>query len=147
MPVVQFDCAYLPSVNEKGEQVRMRTILDTSMGYGTACVIDVKGGGDKYATSSAVSFLKEMEYTRFRCRTDLEPAIKAMVDAVIKCLSDDRVVEQILPEETIPESHASLGALEVGTIFCKDKFERCDSTSKIDLGQSLVLLINACRGL
>ena len=35
-----------------------------------------------------------------------------MVDAVIKCLSDDRVVEQILPEETVPESHASLGALE-----------------------------------
>ena len=51
-------------------------------------------------------------YTRFRCKTDPKPAIKAMVDAVIKCLSDDRVVEQILPEETIPESHASLGALE-----------------------------------
>ena len=38
----------------KGEQVRMRTILDTSTGYGTACVIDVKGGGDKNVTSSAV---------------------------------------------------------------------------------------------
>ena len=34
------------------------------------------------------------------------------MDAVFKCLSDDRAVEQILPEETIPESHASLGALE-----------------------------------
>ena len=112
MQVIQFDCAYLSSVNEKGEQVRMRTILDTSTGYGTACVIDVKGGGDKYAISSAVSFLKELGYTRFRCRTDPEPAIKAMVDSVIKCLSDDRVVEQVLPEETIPESHASLGALE-----------------------------------
>ena len=78
----------------------------------TACVIDVKGGGDKYVISSAVSFLKELVYTRFRCRTDPEPPIKAMVDAVIKCLSDDRAVEQILPEETIPESHASLGALE-----------------------------------
>ena len=41
-----------------------------------------------------------------------EPAIKAHVGAVIKCLSDDRAVEQVLPEETIPESHASLGALE-----------------------------------
>ena len=103
---------YLSSVNGKGEQVRMRTILDTSTGYGTACVIDVKGGRDKYAISSAVSFLKELGYTRFRCTTDPVPAIQAMVDAVIKCLSDDRVVEQILPEETIPESHASLGALE-----------------------------------
>ena len=112
MPVIQFDYAYLSSVNEKGEQVRMRTILDTSTGYGTACVIDVKGGGDKYAISSAVSFLKELGFTRFRCRTNPEPAIKAMVDAVVKCLSDDRVVEQIFPEETIPESHASLGALE-----------------------------------
>ena len=112
MPVIQFDYAYLSSVNEKGEQVRMRTILDTSTGYGTACVIDVKGGGDKYAISSAVSFLKELGYTRFRRRTDAEAAIKAMVDAVIKCLSNDCVVEQTLPEETIPESHASPGALE-----------------------------------
>ena len=112
MPVIQFHCAYLSSVNEKEEQVRMRTILDTSPGYGTACVIDVKGGGEKYVISSAVSFLKELGCTRFRCRTDLEPAIKAMVDAVIMCLSDDRAVEQILPEETIPESHASLGTLE-----------------------------------
>ena len=111
--VIQFDYAYLSSVNEKGEQVRMRTLQDTSTDYGTACVIDVKGGGDKYANSSALSFLKELGYTRFRCRTDPEPAIKAMVDAVIKCLSDDRFVEQILPEATICESHASLGALEV----------------------------------
>ena len=66
MLVIRFDYAYLSSVNEKGEQVRMRTILDTSTGYGTACVIDVKGGGDKYAISSAVSFLKELVYTRFR---------------------------------------------------------------------------------
>ena len=48
------------------------------------------------------------------------------MDVVIKCLSDDRAVEQILPEETIPESHASLGALG------KDTFERCDSTLKIN---------------
>ena len=111
MPLIHFDCAHLSSANEKGEEVRMRTILDTSTGYGTACVIDVKGGGDKYVISSAVSFLIALGYTRFRSRTDPEPAIKAM-DAVIKCLSDDRAVEQILPEETIPESHASLGALE-----------------------------------
>ena len=112
MPVMQFGYAYLSSINEKGEQVRMRTIMDTSTGYGTACAIDVKGGGDKYVISSAVSFLKELGYTRCRCTTDPEPAIKAMVGAVIKCLSDDRVVEQILPEQTIPESHASLAALE-----------------------------------
>ena len=112
MPVVQFDCAYVSSGDAEGQQVRTRTILDTSTGYGTACVVDVKGAGDKYAISSAVSFLKELRYTRFRCRTDPEPAIKAHVDAVIKCLADDRAVEQVLPEETIPESHASLGALE-----------------------------------
>ena len=35
-----------------------------------------------------------------------------MVAAVIKCLLDDGAVEQMLPEEIIPESHASLGALE-----------------------------------
>ena len=69
--------------------MRTRTILDTSKGYETACVIDMKSGGDKYAISSAVSFLEELGYTRFRCRTDPEPAIKAMVDAVIKCLSDE----------------------------------------------------------
>ena len=95
--------------------------------------------------SFAVSFLKELGYTRFRCRTDPEPAVKAMVDGVIKCLSDDRAVEQILPEETIPESHASLGALGgLAQSLAKNKFERCDSTSKIDLGQSSVLPISAC---
>ena len=111
MLVIQFDYAKLSSVNAKGEQVRMRTILDTTR-YGTACVIDVKRRRDKYAISSAVSFLNELGYTRFRCRTDPEPAIKAHVDAIIECLSDDRTTEQIMPEETIPESHASLGVLE-----------------------------------
>ena len=43
MPVIIFDYACWSSVNEKGEQVRMRAILDTSTGYGTACAIDVKG--------------------------------------------------------------------------------------------------------
>ena len=46
MPVIQFDYAYLSSVNSKGQQVRMRTTRDTSTGYATACVIDVKGGGE-----------------------------------------------------------------------------------------------------
>ena len=110
--LIQFDCAYLSSVIAKGEQVRMRTMLDASTGNDTAGVIDVKGGGDKYAISSAVSFLKEMGFTRFRCRTDPEPAIKAHVDAVIKCLSGDRTAEQILPGETNPESRAELGAFE-----------------------------------
>ena len=86
----------------------MRTILDTSTGYGTACVIHAKGGGDKYVISSAVSSLKELGYTRFRCRTDPEPAIKAMVDAVIKCLSDDRAVEQIFSRRD--NSRESCGA-------------------------------------
>ena len=36
MLVIQFDYSYLSSVNEKGEQVRMRTILDTGTGHGTA---------------------------------------------------------------------------------------------------------------
>ena len=144
MLVIQFDYAYVSSVNEKVEQVRIRTILDTSTGYGTACAIDVKGGGDKHVISSAVSFLKKLGYTRFRCRTDPEPAIKAMVDAVIKCLSDDRVVEQILPEATIPEIWVLWRA---GTISCKDNFVRCDSMSRIVLGQSSVLLISVRRGL
>ena len=36
MPVIQFDYAYLSSVKAKGEQVRMRTILDKSTGHGAA---------------------------------------------------------------------------------------------------------------
>ena len=134
MLVIQFDYANLSSVNEKGEQVRMRTILDTSTGYGTACVIDVKGG----AISSAVSFLKELGYTRF---------IKATVDAVIKCLSDDRAVEQILPEETIPESHASLGALEGWHNLLQGQIRALRLVVEDRFGQSSVLLISACRGL
>ena len=69
LPVIQFDYAYVSSGDARGQQVKMRTILDTSTGYGTACVIDVKSAGDKWAISSAVSFLKELGDTRFRCRT------------------------------------------------------------------------------
>ena len=47
LPVIQFDYAYVSSGDTRGQQVKMRTILDTSTGYGTACVIDVKGAGDK----------------------------------------------------------------------------------------------------
>ena len=96
LPVIQFDYAYVTSGDARGQQVRMRTILDTTTVYGTACVIDVKGAGDKYTISSALSFLKELGYTRFRCRTDPEPAIKTHVDTVIKCLADDSTVEQVL---------------------------------------------------
>ena len=97
------------SEDAEGQQVKTRTILDTSTRCDTACAIDEKGAGDKYATSSAVSFLKELGCTRFRCRTDPEPATKTHVDAVITCLADDRAVEQVLAEETIPESHVKSG--------------------------------------
>ena len=124
----------------------MRTVLDTSTGYGTARVIDVKSGRDKYAISSAVLFLKELRNTRFRCRTDPEPAIKAMVDAVIKCQMI-ALSGKSCQKRQFPRVMRVWALRRVGTIFCKDKFERCGSTSKIDLGQSLVLLISACRGL
>ena len=51
MSVFQLDYANLSSVNSTGEQVRMRTILDTSTGYRAACLLDVKGGGDKICDS------------------------------------------------------------------------------------------------
>ena len=148
MPVIQFDCAHLLSVNAKGEQVRMRTILDASTGYGTACVIDVKGGGDKHAISSAVSFLKEPGHTRFRCRTDPEPAIKAHVDAIIKCLSDDQHSRaNSAGRDNSGESCESGCFGGPAQSLARTKVELCDSTSKNDLGQLSVLLIVACRGL
>ena len=113
LPVIQFDYAYVSSGDARGEQVNLRTILDTNTGYGTACVIDVKGARDKYAISSAVSFFERNWSTHcFDAGQILSQRLKTHVDTVIKCLADDRVVEQVLPEETIPESHASLGALE-----------------------------------
>ena len=147
MRVIQFDYACLSSVNEKGEQVRMRTILDTSTGYGTGCVMDVKGGGDKYAISSAVSFLKEMGYTRFRCRTDPEPAIKAMVNSVIKCLSDDRVVEQNLARRN--NSRESCESGRSGGLAqspAKTNSSVATRRRKSIWVNRLVLLISACRG-
>ena len=110
MPVIQFNYAYLSSVNEKGEPGRMRTILDTSTGYGTACVIDVKGGGDKYA------FLKELGYTRFRCRTD--PSLRSRQ----WWMRSSSVCQTILAEETCPESRASLGTLEGMRLDVEDRF-------------------------
>ena len=70
-----------------------------------------------------------------------------MVDAVIKCLSHDRVVEQILPEETIPESYASLGALEGWHNLLQGQIRALRLGVEDRFGSIVVLLINACRGL
>ena len=147
MPVIQFDYAYLSSVNEKGEQVRMRTVLDTSTGYGTACVIDVKGGGDKYAISSAVSFLKELGTHDFDAGRI--PSLRSRQ----WWMRSSSVCQMIALSSKSCQRRQFPRVMRVwvlwrdGTIFCKDTFERCDSTSKIDLGQLSVLLISACRNL
>ena len=140
LPVIQFDYAYVSSGDARGQQVKMRTILDTSTGYGTACVIDVKGAGDKYATSSAVSFLKELGYTRFRCRTDPEPAIKSHVDTVIKCLANDSQRRQF------PRVTRVWVPWKDGMVFCRDKSEPCGWTLKRDLGWLLTLRISVYLG-
>ena len=92
--------------------------------------------------SSAVSFLKELGYTRFRCRTDREPAIKAMVDG-------HQVFDQSsksCQRRQIPKVMRVWVLGRADTIFCKDKkIERCNSSLKIDLGQSSVLPSSACR--
>ena len=67
--------------------------------------------------SSAVSFLKELGYTRFRCRTDREPAIKAMVDG-------HQVFDQSsksCQRRQIPKVMRVWVLWRAHTIFCKDK--------------------------
>ena len=142
MPVIQFDYACLSSVNEKGKQVVMRTILDTSTGYGTARVIDVKGGGDKYAISSAVSFLKELGYTRFRCRTDPERSRQRWIRSSSVCQMI-ALSSKSCQKRQFPRVMRVWALWRVGTTSCKDKFERCDSTSKIDFG-SIVGVPHQC---
>ena len=147
MLVIQFDCAYLLSVNEKGEQVGMRTILEMSTGHGTACVIEVKGGGDQYAISFAVAFLKELGCKRFQCRT--VPRLRSR-QWWTRSLSVCQMIarsSKSCQRRQFPRVMRVWVLWRDGTIFCKDKFERCDSTSKIHLGQTLVFLISACRGL
>ena len=125
----------------------MHTILETSKGYSTACVIDVKGGGDKSVNSSAVSFLKELVYTRIRSRTDPEPAIKApWMRSSSVCLMTAQSSKSCQRRQ-FPRVMRVRVRWRAGTISCKDKFKRFDTTSKSDLDQSSVLLINACRGL
>ena len=121
-------------------------ILRTSRSAEEASV-DVKGGGDRFSISSAVSFFKELGYTRFECRMEPEPAIKAHVDAIIKCLSDDHTVEQIRQKRQFPRVMRVWVRWRAGPISCKDKFKLCDLTSKNDLSQLSVLLIATCLGL
>ena len=133
MPVIQFDYVYLSSVNEKWEQVRMRTILDTITGYGTACVIDVRRGGDKYGGTH------DFDAGRI-------PSLRSMQ----WWMRSSSVCQMIARSSKSCQRRQFMRVMQVwviwrdGTIYCKDKFERCDSTSKIDLGQSSVLLINQC---
>ena len=143
MPVIQFDYAYLSSVNEKGEQVRMRTILDTSTGYGTACVIDVKGGGD----------LLRFRFSRNWSTHDFDAGRIPSLRSRHWWIRSSSVCQTIALSSKSCQMKQFPRVMRVwvlwrgGTIFCKDKFELCDSTSKNGLGQSLVLLISACRGL
>ena len=99
----------------------MRTILDTSTGYGTACVIEVKGGGDKYAISSAVSSLKELGYIRFRCRTD--PGLQSrqwwmQSSSVCQAIAQS---SKSCQRRQFPRVMRVWVLWRAGTIFCKDK--------------------------
>ena len=98
-------------------------------------MIDVNGERDKNAIERIGLHTISMQ--------DPELAIKAMVDAVIKCLSDDRASRGNNSRESC-ESGCFEGMAQCSA---KTKFERCDSTSKIDLGKSSVILISAYGGL
>ena len=147
MPVTQFGCASLSSVNEKGEQVRrMRTIWDISAGYGTACVIDVKSGRQVCNLFCGVVCERIGVHT-----ISMQDGSRACDQRIGGC--GHQVFCQLIAQsgkscqKRIPRSMRVWVHWRAGTIFCKDKFERCDSTSKIDLGQSSVILISARRGL
>ena len=67
--------------------------------------------------SSAVSFLKELGYTQFRCRTDREPAIKAMVDGHQVFDQSNKSCQR----RQIPKVMRVWVLGRADTIFCKDK--------------------------
>ena len=111
-------------------------------------VIDVKGADDKYAISSAVSFFKELGYTRFRCRTDPETSdqnTRGYCHQMLGGRSSRRA--SFARGDDSRESRESGVLWKDGMVFCRDKFELCDWTLRRDLGQLLTLSISVYRGL
>ena len=144
MPVIQFDYAYLSSVNDKGEQVRMRTILDTSTGYGTACVIDVKR---RRRQISDLFCGVVLEGTGVHTISDAGriPSLRSRQwwmrsSSVCQMIAQS---SKSCQRRQFPRVMRVWVLWRAGTIFCKDKFELCDSTSKNDLG-SIVGVTHQC---
>ena len=144
VPVIQFDYAYVSSGDATGQQVRMRTILDTSSGCGTACVIDVKRAGDKYAISSAVSFLKELGFDAGRIPSQRSKHTWIPSSNVWRMIEPS---SKFCKRRRFPRVTRVWVLWRDGTVFCSDKFEHCDWTLRRDLGRSLMLRFSECRGL
>ena len=91
LPIIQFDYAYVSSGDARGQQVKMRTILDTSTGYGYS-VCDRRERCWRQVCNFFCCVVLERTgvHTVSLAEQILNQPIKSHVDTVIKCLANDR---------------------------------------------------------
>ena len=122
LPVIQFDYVHVSSGDSRGQQVKMRKHWRWHF------VCDERERCRRQVRDFFCGVVLERTGVHTVSMQDRSRASDQNTRGCChQMFGDDRAVEQVLPEETIPESHASLGALE-GWHFCRDTSELCDWT-------------------
>ena len=122
----------------------MRTILDTSTDYGTACVIDVKSAGDKY-----VIYFCGVVLERTGVHTTVDAGRIPSLRSRHWWMRQSSVCQMIAQSSKFCQRRQLRRVMRVwvlwraGTISCKDKLELCDSTSEERFG-SIVGVTHQC---
>ncbi|CAK0850526.1 unnamed protein product, partial [Prorocentrum cordatum] len=115
VPVVQIDCHFLKDDGEKTEDAANRfsttlAVIDCDTGVPLQLSLPEKGCNHDYTVTSIVSFLRRLGATQLRLRSDGEPSIVSIANAVAaKRLKFDGY--KVTVEQTPRYSSQSLGAV------------------------------------
>jgi hypothetical protein len=108
-PVVEMDYLFLKSALTGDSLVPVLVLVEKGHSYGAGIPCRAKGRADSYVLQAAMEFLLEAGLTgTLRLRTDAEPAIQAVAQAIAARRSPARTVVEVTPVG----SSSSLGSAE-----------------------------------
>ena len=108
--MIQFDYFFLG--DEGDEKLVAMAGVDRASGSIFATQSIVKGSGCVYTVAAICSWLRELGYSRMELRSDGEPAILDMINAVKTRMEKNCDYDKVLCQASPRESHQSNGAVE-----------------------------------
>ena len=135
-PVIQFDYANVSSGDGRGQQVKMRTILDTSTGYGTVCVCDRREG----CRGQVRDFFGGVVLERTRVARDFDAGRIPSQRSRHTWMRSSSVWQMIAHSSKFCQRRLFPRVTRVwvpwraGRVFCRDRSEPYGSTLRRDLG-------------